>query len=152
MKNNINYIDKLTKNKLKGFQVMPETKWSTFKSDYFDKLATHENLRFHLSDYISIKNTLYTVAGISILTTGILLHNNQNNHMNGLIPITKNVTNEKIFSPAAQNNTYYTDVNSTKDSTLIQEKNNNDVVIRVEVPIIKNVEIRKEVIIKDTIK
>ena len=99
---------------------------------------------------------MFTVAGISILTAGILLYGNENNSRKGLKSITKDVNTESLYEVPNQNSKIdnsdiliiSNDIN-TKDSTLIKQDKEEHVVIRVEVPVVKNVKINEKVYINN---
>ena len=156
MKSNIKYIDKLTADKLKNFEYLSQTSWDRFNENNSAKLIIGENTNIGISNYLTTRNVMFTVAGISILTAGILLYGNENNSRKGLKSITKDVNTESLYEVPNQNskidNTDILIVSndiSTKDSTLIKDDNEEHVVIRVEVPVVKNVKINEKVYIND---
>ena len=156
MKSNIKYIDKLTADKLKNFEYLSQTSWDRFNENNSAKLIIGENTNLGVSNYLTTRNVMFTVAGISILTAGILLYGNENNSRKGLKSITKDVNTESLYEVPNQNSKIdnsdiliiSNDIN-TKDSTLIKQDKEEHVVIRVEVPVVKNVKINEKVYINN---
>ncbi len=156
MKSNIKYIDKLTSDKLKNFESLSQTSWDRFNENNSAKLIIEENTNLGISSYLTTRNVMFTVAGISIFTAGILLYGNENNSRRGLKSINKDVNTESLYEVPNLNskidNTDIFIVNNdinTKDSTLIKQDKEEHVVIRVEVPVVKNVKINEKVYIND---
>ncbi|MCF6364578.1 MAG: hypothetical protein L3J35_00070 [Bacteroidales bacterium] len=158
MKNSMKYIDKLSKGKLENYQVIPETDWKLFKENYSGKFIVEDNLKFNFKNYLTTKNILFSVAGASVITAGIFFSTNSYNK-EGMKPVYKNTINNNDFAVSDKYNSsksakplFIEKEFEIKDSASVKETKEKDVVIRVEVPVVKNVEIRKEIIVKDTLR
>jgi len=157
MKSNIKYIDKLTTDKLKNFESVSQTSWDRFNENNSAKLIIEENTNLGVNNYLTPRNVMFTVAGISIFTAGILFYGNGNSSRKGLRSVNKDVNTESLYEVPNQtgkidNSDIFlvnNDIN-TKDSTVIKQDKEEHVVIRVKVPVVKNVKINEKVYINDT--
>lgn len=153
MAQDLKYIDKIVGDSLKGYVQSPETNWAKFETKFSNNLNQH--LSSTSSSYGIAKNIVLSVVSLSVLTTGVFLHYNKNVNKTET-PICKTATTKQIkFSNELNYKVKPSSTTKQTDSMQIKETNispkSENVVIRVEVPVYKKIELRKEIIINDTI-
>lgn len=159
MKDELSYIDNITGDKLKGYTVTPETSWELMNSKLTNVVAesTIGSFFSNIGGFFTTKFFVVSVVILSIITVGILISNNDSG--NDVLQKGSSLNKEKSYHETVFNK----DENAKKSSyvagdslTNVNEpekidNNSKDVIIKVEVPVHKNVIIKKEIIIKDTI-
>jgi hypothetical protein len=144
MKEN-NYLDQILKESLSGIKIYPNRSWS----DLYQKISRIENVKkINLIDKIVTNSVLKIVIGtivvLSIITGSAIVSGLFNNNI-GLSPITivkdTTIKSTKIIQ--------YDLLEKERKDTVTLE--NNQVKIKVNVPIHKNVIIRKKIILTDSI-
>ncbi len=144
MKEN-NYLDQILKESLSGIKIYPNRPWS----DLYQKISSIENVKkINFIDKLVTNSVLKIVIGtivvLSIITGSAIVSGLFNNNI-GHSPITivKDTTTKstKIIQ--------YDSLEKERKDTVIIE--NNQVKINVNVPIHKNVIIRKKIILTDSI-
>lgn len=161
MERDVEYIDELVGNKLKNLKETSAIKWTDFSSKYSGKLQPNNSLFPSAKSIVTAKNTAITILSLSIFTAGIVLYNNSNNTNKTIItPYNKseNTKSKKVILKEVNKeekiNLPENDKTSKKilnDSTSVKEKKKEEhIVIKVKVPVHKEVKIKKEVFI-DTV-
>ena len=132
MKEEINYIDKLIVEKVNNHIVQPVTDWETFNTKFTTVMSSIHigKKQVKTINYFTAKTILVSVIILSIFWTGILLIGNKHNQNQESFKAKERISLELKVKQPAENK-----IIETKDKTL---KN-------------KNVIIRKEIIIRDTL-
>lgn len=147
MESEIYYIDKLIKTSTKNFEQLPETNWNNFNSKFGAKISPELGLMSKIGS-LSVKKIGLTVVSLSIVTTGIFTY--QINTQNTVVtPIYK-----KRFTKKVKLSTHKT-FNFKKTNTVIEANKRDkskDVIVRIKVPIHKEIIVRKEIKITDSVK
>ncbi len=158
MKKDIEYIDKLVEDKLSNLKKTPELQWAVFSSKFSGKLQASTSLFSSANNIITVKNATITVISLSVLATGIILYSNSETEKDILKSTNKiekvetktDIQNKEIKDKLIQNENVSNN-KFLKDSTSsIKESKNKDVIVKIKVPVHKEVKIKKEIII-DTI-
>ncbi len=154
MAHDIKYIDKLARVNLEDFGQIPETNWSKFQSDFSGKLSPA--FVSNSTAYSLTKNIVLSVVSMSILATGVFMYSEQGEDISQLPickeAITKNIqSSEEVVYSIKQNLDIKKEDSVQINNNVISNKQEN-VVIRVEVPVYKKIEVRKEIIINDSVQ
>ena len=144
MKSEIKYIDELSKNALKDYATESDVTWNEFHQRNFESLKPKSN--FILNN--GVKKVSITVVSLSIATAGILLYSNT---YIDKININYGHIKNKVYSNDTLNTKLLYVVDDTKDAEIKKDIIKEDVVIKIEVPVHKKVEIRKQIIVNDNI-
>ncbi len=161
MEKDIEYIDKLVEDKLSNFKKNPEVQWTVFSSKFSGNLRPSSSLLSSARNIVTVKNAAITVISLSVLATGIILYNNSETEKDIIKPTnkieqieTKTGTQNKGVKEIKDKlieNENVSNNKSLKDSTSsIKKSENKDVIIKIKVPVRKEVKIKKEIIM-DTI-
>lgn len=147
MESEIDYIDKLIKTSTKNFGQLPETNWNNFNSKFGAEISPELGLMSKIGS-LSVKKIGLTVVSLSIVTTGIFMYqiNSQNNVV---APIYKKTVTKKV--KLSTHKTF----NFEKTNTIIEANKRDkakDVIVRIKVPIHKEIIVRKEIKITDSVK
>ena len=146
MDSEINYIDKLTKDKLKGFESLPDTNWDKFNSNLSGSISPDTSFMSNLFfGNINVGRVVYIAASLTILTTvttGTFLYQEKENTL---------IKTYKAFKLKKNSNT---SAKTYKIKEIIKSntKKEENVVVRVKVPIRKKIVVRKEIKITDSVK
>ncbi len=159
MKDHLSYIDNITGDKLKSYTVTPVTSWEQMNSKLADVVSVniHGGFFSAVSNFFTKKIFVASVVILSVLSVSILILKDKSGNEVLQKDSSENIDkfyHESDFNTVgdAKKSTYVVDdslINLEDAET--PENNLKDVFIKVEVPIRKNVIIKREIIIKDTI-
>lgn len=156
MQDELSYIDNIIRDKLTGPVVRPETSWEDINPKLTNVVAESSLGFFSVTgNFFKTRLFVVTVVILSVLTVGIFLidNNSGNGHINK-DALKDNINNESVLNNeenAKKSDPIIKDSLNNMNESDLTEKNSNDVVIKLEVPVHKNIIIKKEIIIKDTI-
>ncbi len=149
------FIDRLVKDSIKDYKEQPHTSWQEMEM-YMEQNGILSKSFKGLKNLKNLKTEIAVVSGILVLTAGIYFYP---------YGIEEQKIPEGIIENVTDTSAQHTDLNSTlkieegkteKDSSeknveTIDKDENKTVKINVEVPVHKNVIIKKQIIIKDTL-
>jgi len=150
MKDDLSYIDNITGEKLKNFILEPKVNWEVFNKK-LNAITSNSGFFSNIGGFFSTKTIVVTgVVILSILTAGIIITGNNADNLiiKGDSLFMKDQTekqSEEIYPIQGKNDT----TNLTNEDSVSDIEDN--VVIKIEIPVHKQVIIKKEVILKDTI-
>jgi len=151
MEDDIKYIDDITKKSFEGFSQEVNTSWS----DFYTKHAVYLNPNTNFISSVGLKKISLAVVSFSIVTAGVFFYTN--NQDTTVIPevvvIKRNNFNldkykAKLIKVNEINLEEKTENNSNNNSNIAKTE---DVIVKIKVPIHKKVEVRKQIIINDSI-
>ena len=159
MKDELSYIDNITGNKLKSYTVTPNTSWELMNSKLTNVVtgSTFGGFISNIGGFFTRKFFIASVVILSVLTVSILLSKDESGNevlQKDSSEIIDKFYHESDFNTVedAKISTYVVDDSLTNTDEAEKPENNlKDVFIKIEVPIHKNVLIKREIIIKDTI-
>ncbi len=144
------FIDNLVKNSIADYKVQPHTSW--------DEMEMKMKKSGIVSKSKNINTNIAIISGIFVITAGVIFFNNETENQSGTKETFENVSDtaavkEKII-PVIKIEKEKTSKDSVSEiNTKIHDSNKNETVtIKVEVPVHKKVVIKKQIIIKDTLK
>lgn len=146
-------IDNLVKNTIKNYKEKPHTSWNEMEK-YMERNGIVSK-SYKVLNLRNVKTDIAVISGVLVITAGIYFLQNGNEKQANPKGIIENISD----TAAIQKNTESIIINdrkSEKNSSsekvvkIIDKKENKTVKVKVEIPVHKNVVIRKQVIIKDT--
>ncbi len=145
MESEIKYIDELSKNALKDYAVESDVTWNEFHQRNLGKLNPKPN--FILNS--GMKKIVISVVSLSIATAGILLYTSDYN--TDKINTNYGYIKNNIYSNDTLKTKMYYVAEEQEDVNTENKNTKEDIVIKIKVPIHKKVEIRKQIIVNDSI-
>jgi len=144
------FIDKFVKKSVKGFSVKPNTSWTKMEMYLEQKGIVSKSFK-GINVFKNVKTDIAIISGVLVIGAGIYFLNQGNE--NQINP--KNII-KKISDTTAKHSNTAIVINKESDSVknVISDNDkekNNIVKIKVKVPVHKNVIIKKQIIIKDSV-
>jgi hypothetical protein len=151
--NNKNYLDNILINNLSSIRIIPQTSWDIFHKKYIStRNVGTQNLLKHSARYSTMKLITGMLIILSISSGVYLIIKNSNNRLKNNILINKKDTTFKSYQikkSLPENDTLKI---SNEKKYLNNNSNKKDTVIRIKVPVQKNVIIKKQIILRDSLR
>ena len=150
------FIDKFVKKTIENYKAKPSASWNELEMYMKDKGVVSKTIK----GYLNIKNIrtdIAIISGILVITTGVVFFRNETGKELKPKDIIENISDTTTINKTNGSILKIDEAASGKDT--LSEKNtkeldvnkNKTVKIKLEVPVHKNVIIKKQVIIKDTL-
>jgi len=148
------FIDKLVKKSIKNYKVKPSASWNEMEMYMKDKGVVSKTITKHVN-INNIRTDIAIISGILVITAGVIFFRSETEKQSNPKEIIENISD--TTSNPSSSILKIDEVKSGQDT--LSEKNtempdlneNKTVKIKIEVPVHKNVIIKKQIIIKDTL-
>lgn len=149
------FIDNLVKNTIKNYKEKPHTYWNEMEMYMEQKGIVSKS--FKVLNLRNVKTDIAVISGVIIITAGIYFSQNGNKKQANPKGIIENISDTAAIQKNTESVININDRKSEKDSSsdkvlkIIDENESKTVKVKIEIPVHKNVIIKKQVIIKDTV-